>query len=284
MAFYPDVVPGTTFVPIASLENQVRRNINALNGIGGSAIKDKSLSTVRIRVYNNTELTLPAGTAVGFILSSALVGDAVPAEAVKDISKPWGVLADSLKPNDIGDCIISGPVTVDCTGTGAFALPDINTPDVFKLGSTGAPVLFSADGRAMINLGASSGGSTEYNGYFAVVDDSDLSGETPIYRVKVIDSASENEYSTYYFDYKPFDVDDISLVITGSCSIVLHVTTPVDTSSNPTAEIVALETVPASDEDDIYYVLADVVLAAGSMTITQRHNGNAMIFWLGDCN
>lgn len=157
MAFYPDVVPGTTFVPIASLENQVRRNINALNGIGGSAIKDKSLSTVRIRVYNNTELTLPAGTAVGFILSSALVGDAVPAEAVKDISKPWGVLADSLKPNDIGDCIISGPVTVDCTGTGAFALPDINTPDVFKLGSTGAPVLFSADGRAMINLGASSG-------------------------------------------------------------------------------------------------------------------------------
>lgn len=161
MAFYPDVVPGTTFVPIASLENQVRRNINALNGIGGSAIKDKSLSTVRIRVYNNTELTLPAGTAVGFILSSALVGDAVPAEAVKDISKPWGVLADSLKPNDIGDCIISGPVTVDCTGTGAFALPDINTPDVFKLGSTGAPVLFSADGRAMINLGASSGGGTE---------------------------------------------------------------------------------------------------------------------------
>lgn len=157
MAFYPDVVPGTTFVPIASLENQVRRNINALNGIGGSAIKDKSLSTVRIRVYNNTELTLPAGTAVGFILSSALVGDAVPAEAVKDISKPWGVLADSLKPNDIGDCIISGPVTVDCTGTGAFAEPDVSTPSVFKLGGSGAPVLFSADGRAMINLGASSG-------------------------------------------------------------------------------------------------------------------------------
>ena len=42
-------------------------------------------------------------------------------------------------------------------------------------------MLFSADGRALINLGASSGGSTEYNGYFAVVDDSDLSGGTPIY-------------------------------------------------------------------------------------------------------
>lgn len=164
MAFYPDVVPGTTFVPIASLENQVRRNINALNGIGGSAIKDKSLSTVRIRVYNNTELTLPAGTAVGFILSSALVGDAVPAEAVKDISKPWGVLADSLKPNDIGDCIISGPVTVDCTGTGAFAEPDVSTPSVFKLGGSGAPVLFSADGRALINLGS----GTVQAGTFAV--------------------------------------------------------------------------------------------------------------------
>lgn len=132
--------------------------------------------------------------------------------------------------------------------------------------------------------GAPGGGDTSYKGYFAVVDDSDLSGETPIYRVKVIDSASANEYSTYYFDYKPFNVNDISLDITGNCSIVLHVTTPADTSSNPTAEIVALGTVPASNEDNIYYVLAQVSLASGSMTITQRHSGNAMIFWLGDCN
>lgn len=132
--------------------------------------------------------------------------------------------------------------------------------------------------------GGGKGGDASYKGYFAVVDDSDLSGETPIYRVKVIDSASENEYSTYYFDYKPFNVNNITLPITGSCSIVLHVTTPVDTSSNPTAEMVALETVPASDEDNIYYVLAQVSLVSGSMTIKQRHMGNAMIFWIGDCN
>ena len=131
--------------------------------------------------------------------------------------------------------------------------------------------------------GGGKGGDASYKGYFAVVDDSDLSGETPIYRVKVIDSASENEYSTYYFDYKPFNVNNITLPITGSCSIVLHVTTPVDTSSNPTAEMVALETVPASDEDNIYYVLAEVALTEGIMTIKQRHMGNAMLFWIGDC-
>ena len=131
--------------------------------------------------------------------------------------------------------------------------------------------------------GGGKGGDASYKGYFAVVDDSDLSGETPIYRVKVIDSASENEYSTYYFDYKPFNVNNITLTITGSCSIVLHVTTPVDASSNPTAEMVALETVPASDEDNIYYVLAEVALTEGIMTIKQRHMGNAMLFWIGDC-
>ena len=68
-----------------------------------------------------------------------MCGDAVPAEVITDRTRPWGVLADSLKANDIGYCIISGPVTVDCSGDGAFALPDINTPDVFKLGETGAP-------------------------------------------------------------------------------------------------------------------------------------------------
>ena len=136
---------------------------------------------------------------------------------------------------------------------------------------------------AVASSASGEGGDASYKGYFAVLDDSDLSGGTPIYRVKVIDAASENEYSTYYFDYKPFNVNNITLTITGSCSIVLHVTTPVDTSSNPTAEMVALETVPASDEDNIYYVLAEVALTEGIMTIKQRHMGNAMLFWIGDC-
>ena len=42
MAFYPDVIPGTAVVPIASLENQVRRNINVMNGFGAN-IAEKNL-------------------------------------------------------------------------------------------------------------------------------------------------------------------------------------------------------------------------------------------------
>jgi hypothetical protein len=41
--------------------------------------------------------------------------------------------------------------------------------------------------------GGGKGGDASYSGYFSVVDDSDLSGETPIYRVKVFDGAVGKE-------------------------------------------------------------------------------------------
>jgi len=186
-------------------------------------------------------------------------------EGVSELFKAIRMELQSLQPQD------SSTIKWNKTSSGMTAHV-VDTP----VGAGGAKRIAPTED-------AVGGGDASYKGYFAVVDDSDLSGETPIYRVKVIDSASENEYSTYYFDYKPFNVNNITLPITGSCSIVLHVTTPVDTSSNPTAEMVALETVPASDEDNIYYVLAEVALTEGIMTIKQRHMGNAMLFWIGDC-
>ena len=131
--------------------------------------------------------------------------------------------------------------------------------------------------------GGGKGGDASYKGYFAVVDDSDLSGETPIYSVKVIDSASENEYSVCLVNNEPYQVVDAQVIITESCSIVLHFTAPIDEYSPGAFEIVAQTTVGTSNEGNIYYVLAEVSLIDGAITITQRHQGNVVLYWIGGC-
>ena len=124
--------------------------------------------TVRIQIYNALENSLKAGTAVNFPAEGVFCDGAIPAIALVDPARPWGVVTQTLSPAEMGDCIISGPVTVTVTGNGDFAQPSSENPGVFTRGSTGVPVLFASNGKGLLNLGA----GREYDGPFAVRYDS----------------------------------------------------------------------------------------------------------------
>lgn len=154
MPFFPDVTQGDRFMPSASLDNSVRRMVNALNGFQSGAIVGQASRAITIPVYNNTASTIIAGTAVCFTADGDICENIIPAEPIADVTKPWGVLISTLTPQAIGDCVISGPVTVTVTGIGDHAQPNPSSPAVFDCISGGVPILFTSNNQALINLGA----------------------------------------------------------------------------------------------------------------------------------
>ncbi len=177
MAFFPDVTKGQAFTPSALLSNNVRHIVNSLNGFQNGGHASANSGIVRIQVYNAGSSEIAAGCAVNFKSDSALCGDVIPCEPLKDVAKPWGVVVLKLAAKELGDCIISGPATVNVSGTGDYAQPSPSTPTTFTRGATGAPVLFSSGSKAVINLGAST--QDTYDGPFA------LSYDTESQKVKV---------------------------------------------------------------------------------------------------
>lgn len=165
MAYFPDVTRGEPFKPNALLSNNLRRLVNTMNGFDAKPLAAGG-NMVRIQVYNNTGSTINVGTAVGFSANASMCGDAIPAEPLKDVAKPWGVTASRLESKAVGSCIISGPAAVKVSGSGDFAAPSTSNPAVFTRGASGSPVIFAADGKGMILLGAAS--QDNYNGPFAL--------------------------------------------------------------------------------------------------------------------
>jgi len=170
MAFFPDVSPGDKFKPNALLSNNIRHIVNALNGFNSKPVM-ASGGMIRIQVYNNSDSTLTAGTAVNFADGGSLCGEAVPAIKLKDTEKPWGVLVNQLKAKAIGSCILCGPAHVSLTGSGDFAAPTTSNPAVFTRGATGAPVIFAGDGKGVVLLGAIA--QDIYDGPFAISYDAE---------------------------------------------------------------------------------------------------------------
>lgn len=168
MAFHPDVHEGDEFRPSAALSNDVRRLVNSLNGFGGGAVPGTSSGNVRIQICNASPHPLNRGTAVIFTGLSE-TGDIAEAVPYAGTGGNWGVTVQRLGPGEIGDCVISGPVSVALAGTGTHARPDAGSPAVFTAGNEGAPVLCSGGGRAIVNIGA--GNSESYDGPFAVAWD-----------------------------------------------------------------------------------------------------------------
>lgn len=190
MAFYGDVLPGDPFRPSASLSNDIRHFMNGLNGFHGNQFAANGAGTVRIQVYNASDNTLAAGTAVNFDNDAKMAGDAVPAVPLKDPKRPWGVVTQSLQPGAMGDCFISGPVTVAVSGSGDYAQPAAGSPSVFTCGSGGAPVLYSHDGKAVVNLGA--GTPESYDGPFAITYDA----ENKVLKIKAGHMSRNGEFTT----------------------------------------------------------------------------------------
>lgn len=170
MAFFPDVTRGEAFKPNALLSNNVRHLVNAMNGFTAKPLPATG-GMIRIQVYNNSSSAIKGGTAVNFSESGTLCDGAVPAEPLKDVTKPWGVLVNNLEGKALGSCIICGPATVSISGSGEYAVPSTSNPSTFTRGATGSPVIFASSGKGVILLGATS--QDTYDGPFALSYDTE---------------------------------------------------------------------------------------------------------------
>lgn len=211
MATFPKVRAGQPFKPSASLENHVREMVNSTFTISGGRV-DKISSSVRINVYNCSDTVIPVGCAVVFTSIASLgEGDVIPCLAITDIDSAWGVLASTLEPNEIGSCIVSGPVKVKIdNGEGDFVQPDPNNLGVFVLSSKGVPVIFKHNGEAIINLGGGSGGATSHQ--FEVIDSSEVSADgKKTLRVSVVNGHAPGNVIAGYVNNISYSRTDIPL-------------------------------------------------------------------------
>lgn len=192
MPSFPYVKKGDAFQPNLELDNAVRRMVNAQNGFVAGKFSSKS-SYGRISVCNVSSEVIEAGTAVSFPSAADATDGVIPCEKAKSATAQFGVITSDIAPDSIGSCVVSGPVTVEISGTGDFAAP----ADGGKMvaGASGAPILFRFEDTAIINLGGGSGaaGASEYNGMHKLVLITDNSNpEAPIYKVCVCDGATYN--------------------------------------------------------------------------------------------
>lgn len=263
MAYFPDVSAGDTFIPNALLSNNVRRLVNTLNGFHAKPMPG-TCGMIRIPVYCESELE--GGTAVNFAENGSFCGDAVPCEPLKDSAKPWGVVARHLAAKEIGDCIISGPATVKIsTGNGAYAVPDKSSPAVFIRGSSGAQILFAADGKAVLNLGAGGGGGP-YSGPFAVT---------------VNENRLQVNSGSCLINLTEFFVEEATLSVPSSGFVVLE--SWFSGTAPETPQIKFASSRPKQELKKVAVVLASVSRDGDTLSVIQNQYGDIRAVMWSDC-
>lgn len=167
MPSFPYVKKGDAFQPNLELDNAVRRMFNAQNGFVAGKFSSKG-NYGRISVCNVSSEVIEAGTAVSFPATADATDSVIPCEKAKSAAAQFGVITSDIAPDSIGSCVVSGPVTVEISGTGDFAAP--STDGKMVAGASGAPILFRFENTAVINLGGGSGAAVdEYNGTFKLL-------------------------------------------------------------------------------------------------------------------
>jgi len=153
MAYYPDVTPGTPVSFSASRETAINRLLNQADSFKTGVIHAKSQNVVRVQVWNSTQTAFAAGQAVQIDVSGSLCGNAFPAVNFASVDAPFGVCANGIAPNAIGDLIFSGPSAVTISGTtGSYAKPV--SGGTFTRGNEGVKILNLSGGtNAVILLG-----------------------------------------------------------------------------------------------------------------------------------
>lgn len=168
MPSFPYVKKGDAFKPNLELDNAVRRMVNENNGLSQGKFTQKS-SFGKVAVYNSSAEIIEAGSVVSFPADIVSSDDVIPCKKSVSATEQFGILTSDLAPDEVGSCVISGPVKVEISGSGNFAAPDTANPGKMIAGTSGSPVVFRiSDTAAIINLGGGSGGSAvdEYNGPF----------------------------------------------------------------------------------------------------------------------
>lgn len=152
MAYYPDVTPGTPISFSAKRETEINRLLNQADQFKTGVIAGKTSPVVRVQVWNSTQTAFAAGQAVQIDVSGSLCGNAFPAVNFASVDAPFGVCANGIAPNAIGDLIFSGPATVTISGSsGNYAKPV--SGGTFVRGNEGVKILHVSGTRAIVLLG-----------------------------------------------------------------------------------------------------------------------------------
>jgi hypothetical protein len=223
MPSFPYVKKGDAFKPNLELDNAVRRMVNENNGLSGGKSNHKN-SFGKVAVYNSSDEMIEAGNVVCFPAGVAMADDVIPCKKSASVTEQFGILTSDLAPDEVGSCVISGPVKVEISGGGNFASPDPANPGKMIAGTSGSPVVFRiSDTAAIVNLGGGSGSAVdEYNGPFKLQavspteieivcgpnpsadfsGHSDVPGFYDVPKLKVtVDIATAGTYIYLYFDY-----------------------------------------------------------------------------------
>jgi len=266
MAFFPDIIQGQEFIPSALLSNNVRRIVNGLNGFHGNRFSATGAGTVRIQIYNALENSIGAGTAVNFSESGTFCDGAIPAIPLIDPARPWGVVTQKLEPAQMGDCFISGPVTVAVTGSGDFAQPTSENPGVFVRGSTGAPVLFASNGKGLLNLGA----GREYDGPFAVRYDANTK--------KVIVSGGY-----CLVNLSGYQLPEMAIAVEVESSGFVVIESQYSSGAVSTPTLIFMQNRPVPEYKKCGIALGEITLINGNVSVKQLHYGDINAVIWGNC-
>ena len=271
MGFYPDVAKGDKFRPIASLENDLRHMVNAMNGFR-SGNDHAARNAARVTVINMTDKTLPVGTIVNLKKDGDPAMEAFSAVLFASVDEKWGILTETVDPMMYGACQISGVIEVPVTSDGDYVEPD--TADSARKRfrpseSGGVRVISLKDQVAMIDLGERrSGGATEYKNYFKVIPGEIENGV--LKTVKIVDGAGlVNSLKAGSTDIGSVDNGEVDIPSSGTYQVYLIL------EWDGSAYKQYFSTQSASLLDDaVSWLLADGV---GS-TIVQRWTGGT-IYW-----
>lgn len=117
MPYYPDVRRGQPVKHYVSLENDLRRMVNASNGMTGKTKRGNSIGPAKIKVWNASGNLLTAGSAVQTRAGGQLVnGDTVPVDAFRASEREFFVLKETLAVNETGEALTAGAVIVSVDG------------------------------------------------------------------------------------------------------------------------------------------------------------------------
>ena len=211
MAYYPDVTPGTPVSFSASRETAINRLLNRADSFKTGVIHAKSQNVVRVQVWNSTQTAFAAGQAVQIDVSGSLCGNAFSAVNFASVDAPFGVCANGIAPNAIGDLIFSGPSTVTISGTtGSYAKPV--SGGTFERGNEGVKILNLSGGtNAVVMLGdykhdsgGGGGGVIGFPNYLAPNIDAELDTQTwyeynhDVWVIGNIGASPSGETNDYY--------------------------------------------------------------------------------------
>ena len=159
---------GEKYTHSTSRENAISEMLNKIQQTGSFSIHTKSAGVVKVPCWNASNKTIKAGTAVIFDPDFSMSGDAFPVVHYQSgIAPVFGVVQTAIEKNEIGNAIVSGVVRIqNYTGAGYYALPE-NGGELFVLGDTGIPVLYSTQNEVFLILGGNAN-AENYVGPFAI--------------------------------------------------------------------------------------------------------------------